>query len=143
MRSKKSILKWILLSVGLVLIGVVGLAVTLVLIVSYADDPGVDTNISYGSNDGRSDVSPFVIYEKPRAKYTDAARENNTQGVVKLKVTLLSTGQIGDVTVVTPLPDGLTEQAVAAARQIKFTPKAVKGEPVSMILTFEYGFTIE
>ncbi len=142
MSSNKSILKWVFLAVGIIFIGVIGLAITLALFVEIADDSGVDTNISVGSNQGRSDISPFVIYAKPQPKYTDAARENDTQGVVRLKVTLLSSGEIGHVDVISPLPDGLTEEAVAAARQIKFTPKVVNGEPVSVIVTIEYGFNI-
>jgi outer membrane biosynthesis protein TonB len=36
----------------------------------------------------------------------------------------------------------LTEQAIAAARQIKFEPKKVNGSPVSVTMTFQYGFNI-
>src|SRR5687768_12195426 len=36
--------------------------------------------------------SPFRITSKPRATYTDEARQNNTEGSVLLKVTLLASG---------------------------------------------------
>ncbi|MGD9564287.1 MAG: energy transducer TonB [Pyrinomonadaceae bacterium] len=87
-------------------------------------------------------TSPMKITSKPRATYTDAARTNNVQGSVLVKVTLLASGQIGNVTVVRGLPHGLSERAIAAARQIKFQPKKVNGVPVSVTQTFEYSFSI-
>ncbi|HEX6125295.1 MAG TPA: TonB family protein [Pyrinomonadaceae bacterium] len=87
-------------------------------------------------------TSPLRIISKPRATYTDAARTNAVTGSVLLKVTLLASGQVGSITPVKRLPHGLTEQAIAAARQIKFEPKKVNGVPVSSIITLDYGFTI-
>jgi TonB family protein len=82
------------------------------------------------------------IISKPKAAYTDEARTNDTQGVVTLRITFLASGEIGGITVVSGLPDGLTEQAIAAAKQIKFEPKRVDGQPVSVTMTFQYGFNI-
>ncbi|HBR58684.1 MAG TPA: hypothetical protein DEA22_14645 [Blastocatellia bacterium] len=59
-----------------------------------------------------------------------------------MRVTLLASGQIGSITPVTRLPYGLTEQAIAAARQIRFEPKMVNGVPISTTVTMEYSFTI-
>lgn len=84
----------------------------------------------------------FRILAKPKARYTNAARKANTQGSVLLTVTLLANGGIGSVTVIKKLPDGLTEQAVAAARKLVFLPKRVGGIPVTVIVTFDYGFSI-
>jgi TonB family protein len=85
---------------------------------------------------------PLNIISKPKAAYTDEARTNDTQGVVTLRITFLASGEIGGITVVSGLPDGLTEQAIAAAKQIKFEPKRVDGQPVSVTMTFQYGFNI-
>jgi len=87
-------------------------------------------------------TTPLQIISKPKATYTDAARTNNVQGSVRLKITLLSSGQVGSITPVTRLPHGLTEQAIAAARQIKFKPKLVNGVAQSVVVTFDYGFNI-
>jgi TonB family protein len=87
-------------------------------------------------------TSPYKILFKPKATYTDAARTNNVQGSVTLKIVLLASGQVGSITPVTRLPYGLTEQAIAAARQIRFEPKKVNGTPVSTTVTFQYGFNI-
>jgi len=40
------------------------------------------------------------------------------------------------------LPYGLTERAIAAARQIKFTPATKDGRPVSMYIQLEYNFNL-
>jgi protein TonB len=87
-------------------------------------------------------TTAFKIIAKPKATYTDAARINNVQGSVLVKVTLLASGQIGSVTAVRGLPHGLTERAIAAARQIKFEPKKINGIPQTTIVTFDYGFNI-
>lgn len=104
-----------------------------------------------GSGDGSSSgpppdiirvTSPYKIIAKPKATYTDAARTNNIQGSVTLKIVLLASGQVGSITPVTRLPYGLTEQAIAAARQIRFEPKKVNGVATSTTVTFQYGFNI-
>jgi len=87
-------------------------------------------------------TQPIKIIFKPKATYTDEARTNNVQGSVRLKITLLASGQVGSITPVTRLPHGLTEQAIAAARQIRFEPAKVNGVAVSKIVTFDYGFNI-
>jgi TonB family protein len=82
------------------------------------------------------------IIGKPRAPYTDSARRANVQGSVLLKVTLLSNGSVGSVTPVKELPNGLTEQAIAAAKKLVFLPKRVNGVSVTVIATFDYNFSI-
>jgi len=87
-------------------------------------------------------TQPYKITSQPKATYTDAARSNNVQGAVRLKITLLANGQVGSIVPVTRLPDGLTEKAIAAAKMIRFEPKMVNGVPVSVVVTREYTFTI-
>jgi TonB family protein len=82
------------------------------------------------------------IITKPRANYTDAARINVVQGKVVLKVTFLASGGIGPISVVSGLSNGLTEQAIAAARAIRFEPAKVNGRAVSVTKTIEYNFAI-
>lgn len=84
----------------------------------------------------------MAILNKPNAGYTESARSNRVEGVVRLLVMFRATGEIGDVTVITPLPHGLTERAVAAARQIKFTPKMLNGTPMDEQTTVEYNFRL-
>ncbi len=102
-----------------------------------------------GDGDGRTPPAapkgvstPIRIISKPRAGYTEAARINNVQGSVRVRVVLLANGQVGSVTPVTRLPHGLTEQAIAAAKQITFEPKKVNGVPIATTVTLDYGFNI-
>jgi hypothetical protein len=47
---------------------------------------------------------------------------------------------VENIRVVSGLPYGLTEQAIASARKIKFTPAMKDGKPVSMWMQLEYNF---
>lgn len=82
------------------------------------------------------------IISKPRATYTDAGRVNNIQGNVTLRITFLASGQIGSISPVSRLPHGLTEQAISAARAIRFEPAKVNGVPQSKTMTVIYSFTM-
>ncbi len=82
------------------------------------------------------------IIAKPKANYTDAARTNQIQGTVRLRVTFSASGAIGSITPVSGLSYGLTEQAIAAARQIRFEPAKRNGVPQTVTKIVEYGFTI-
>jgi len=114
---------------------------------------GLGSGNGNGTGDGDAGGAPpppkrstvtqnFAITSKPRPGYTDAARTANIQGTVILRVTFLGSGQIGSVSAVKGLPNGLTEQAIAAARRISFTPKTVDGVPQSVTKQVEYTFSI-
>ena len=87
-------------------------------------------------------TSALRIISKPKATYTDAARQNQVQGNVTLRITFNANGSIGSITPVSGLGYGLTEQAIAAARRIQFEPQKVNGVPQTVSKTFQYGFTI-
>ncbi len=98
-------------------------------------------------SDAAAPVRQFVIREheildRPRAPYTNAARQNGVEGVVSLRVHLLANGRVGQVTPLSALPHGLTEQAIRAARSIKFRPKTVNGNPVDVVITVDYRYTL-
>ncbi len=104
-----------------------------------------------GSNQGVPIVAPaakpqlprnreFQIISKPKAEYTSAARTNGVNGSVKLRVTFLPNGEVGKVAVIKGLPDGLTQQAVNAAKLIKFEPAIRNGVAVSITRDIEYNF---
>ncbi len=83
-----------------------------------------------------------VITEKPRAPYTSLARQNMVEGSIRMSVTLLANGQVGNVSPQNYLPYGLTQQAVAAAKNIKFRPKLVNGVPVDTLIQIVYNFSL-
>ena len=82
------------------------------------------------------------ITSKPRANYTDAARTNQVQGTVTLRVTFNANGTIGSISPVSGLPNGLTEQAIAAARGIRFEPAKKNGVPQTVTKQVAYTFTL-
>lgn len=79
---------------------------------------------------------------KPKPKYTDEARQKNITGNVRVRVTFLPSGQIGSVSPVSNLGYGLTEQAIAAARGIRFEPQLQNGRPVAVTRVVVFTFTI-
>ncbi|MEQ1606887.1 MAG: energy transducer TonB [Pyrinomonadaceae bacterium] len=82
------------------------------------------------------------ILSKPRPGYTDAARTANVQGTVILRVTFLSSGQVGSVSVIKGLPNGLSEQAISAAKRIAFEPAKTNGQGQTVTKQIEYSFSI-
>jgi TonB family protein len=80
------------------------------------------------------------ILSNPVPLRTDEARRNNTVGTVVLRVVLEKSGEVTNIRVVQGLPDGLSEQAVEAARKIKFQPAIKDGRAVSQYLQIEYNF---
>lgn len=82
------------------------------------------------------------ILSKPRSTYTALARQNQTQGRVKLIVEFMENGKIGLVFPLQTLPDGLTESCIYAAQQIKFQPDQKDGKPISVVKTITYDFSV-
>lgn len=74
--------------------------------------------------------------------YTNEARRRHVVGVVKLTAVFAGSGEVKNIQVVNGLPAGLTENAIAAARQITFTPATNDGHPVSQRLDLTYNFEL-
>ncbi|HEV2912575.1 MAG TPA: energy transducer TonB [Pyrinomonadaceae bacterium] len=82
------------------------------------------------------------ILSRPEPQYTEEARRNQISGTVVLKAVFSSSGQVTNIRAVTGLPFGLTERAIAAARQIRFTPAMKDGRAVSQYIQIEYNFNL-
>jgi TonB family protein len=80
------------------------------------------------------------ITRKSEPRYTEQARKNHTNGYVVLRVVLKSSGDVGEITVIRGLEDGLTEECIRAARETKYEPAMKDGNPVSTYVKFEYSF---
>lgn len=78
----------------------------------------------------------------PQPQYTEDARKNQVQGVVRISMVLTASGQLQNFRTVSGLPFGLTEKALEAARRIKFVPAQINGRNVSQYVTVEYNFRI-
>jgi TonB family protein len=126
--------------------------------------PGEDGNTGDGSkdrggrepggangNDPRGSRQVYKIFEvtqrakvisKPEPQYTEAARKNQVTGSVVLSVIFSESGEVTSIRAIRLLPDGLTEKAIAAARQIRFVPAMRNGQPVSVYMQLEYNFNL-
>jgi TonB family protein len=87
-------------------------------------------------------TSKARIISKPEPQYTEEARRNQISGTVVLKAVFSSSGQVTNIRAVSSLPYGLTEKAIAAARQIRFTPAQKDGRAVSQYIQIEYNFNL-
>ncbi|MBC7899157.1 MAG: energy transducer TonB [Saprospiraceae bacterium] len=90
---------------------------------------------------GLPDIKPVRIHQMPEASYTDAAREAGVFGTVTLKVRFLAGGRIGLITVVDGLPEGLTSEAISAARKIIFGPARQKARMIHTSEIVAYHFS--
>jgi TonB family protein len=82
-----------------------------------------------------------AIASHPNPQITEAARSRGIKGRVVIAAVLCRSGLLTDIKVVEGLPFGLTEQAVEAARQTKFTPAEKEGQQVSQAIRFEFNFS--
>ena len=85
---------------------------------------------------------PLKILSKPKPGYTDSARTKGKQGTVVLAVLFGANGRIEGTLLLNRLGYGLDEQAMSAARRIKFEPKTVGGKPVPVVRMVEYSFAV-
>src|SRR5712671_5355174 len=102
--------------------------------------PGSGNGIGSGNGGGGTDynrvfsgkdvTSKARVLEKPEPQYTEAARKNQITGVVIIRAVFSASGQVTNISAISKLPDGLTEKAIAAARQIRFVPATKDGRPV-------------
>jgi TonB family protein len=84
----------------------------------------------------------MIVVAKPDPQYTELARQNRVVGRLVLKAVFSRDGAVEDITVVSGLPDGLTDQAVYAAKLIKFIPALKDGHFVSTWIQLEYNFNL-
>jgi TonB family protein len=100
---------------------------------------GADYNKTFS---GKDVTTKARVLSKPEPQYTEEARKNQVTGTVVLRAVFTSGGQVTGIKAVSGLPYGLTERAIAAARQIKFTPATKDGHAVSMYIQLEYNFNL-
>ncbi len=118
---------------------------------------GAGAGLGNGSGSGSSDTNTdkketdlpntpttgIKILSKPRPVFTEVARANKVSGKVVLRVTFAANGTIGAISLVSGLGNGLTEQAIMAARNIKFEPATRGGVPYTVTKIIEYNFIPE
>ena len=100
----------------------------------------VNNNQSAQSQPPLPETRELKILSAPTPVYTEKAFKNKVSGTVRLRITFLASGEIGAVTPVTQLPDGLTDEAIKAARKIKFEPAVQKGVAQTVVKDLNYNF---
>jgi TonB family protein len=103
-----------------------------------SENPEIASSIFSGKAVTRK---PFVI-NKPEPRYTEEARKNQITGTVVLRAVFTSSGAVTKIAAVSKLPDGLTDQAIGAAKQIRFIPAVKDGRFVSMWIELQYNFNL-
>jgi len=107
-------------------------------------NPGQTSGVASGAGIGPGtavDTRPVPL-NRPRPNYTERARKNSVQGVIRLSVLIDVDGSVKDVHLITHLPDGLDEEAAKAARQLRFRPATSGGQPVKFWQLLEVEFNL-
>ena len=101
-----------------------------------------------GSNTDSMVYAPSQVTTKARLlsraepQYTEEARRAQVNGTVVLRAVFAADGTVQNILVLHSLPYGLTEEAVRAARKVKFVPATKDGHPVSQFIQIEYNFNL-
>jgi TonB family protein len=88
------------------------------------------------------DTKPVAL-NKPRPNYTEEARKNKVQGSVRARVLVGADGLVKQVKIIGGgLPNGLSEEAIQAAKQMRFHPAMKNGEKVAYWVTMDIEFNL-
>ena len=107
--------------------------------------PGKGTNVpptNAQTSEPRVRIEPKAeAPDKPTgAKEETQCAGAKPSGAVRLRMLLRADRTVSDITVLKSPDGGLTEKAVEAAKQIKFTPSQKDGRNVHQWVTIEYNF---
>ena len=100
-----------------------------------ATTPGRKAPISGGVLNGKA-------ISKPAPLYPSEAREANAQGMVTVQVLVDEDGSVASATAISG-PPLLREAAAAAARQARFSPTLLSGQPVRISGVVTYNFVLQ
>ena len=82
------------------------------------------------------------LLREVKADYTEDARRRNLEGEVVLEIVVRRDGSVSDVKLISGLPSGLNERAIAAVRQWRFAPATRLGQPVDVIVEVAVEFKL-
>jgi hypothetical protein len=92
---------------------------------------------------------PVKITSVPQPEYTEGARKMMIEGWIKLRLTFLDTGQLGDIFYVDEssaekelTKAGLLKSAYDAAKKVTFEPAVKDGKPVTVTKVLLYEFAM-
>lgn len=118
------------------------------------DSIGVEINSGYvlgigaGGSKTQSNASAATVDQKPeplslpRPYYTEAARNNKLQGIVRVRALVGVDGTVKRVKILTGLPDGLDEEAILCVYKSRFKPAMKDGQPVEYWVALDVEFNL-
>jgi TonB family protein len=101
-----------------------------------------DKNSDEKVYEGKEVDTRVKVLSQPDAVYTNEAARQHVVGTVTLIAVFTAGGEVRNIEVVNGLPAGLTENCIAVARKIAFTPAMKDGHPVSQKMQLEYNFQL-
>ena len=107
---------------------------------------GGDPTLGGGSRDPNIpatsvDQKPIAL-NSPQPRYTEEARRDKIQGVVLARVLVGPDGSVKRAIISRGLADGLSEQAIQAAYQLRFRPALKNGQPVAFWVAVQIEFNL-
>jgi len=85
--------------------------------------------------------APAVVRSAEPA-YPEQARAEGITGAVTLELAISATGEVTDVVVTAPAGHGFDEAAVAAARELRFSPAELDGQPAPVRIEYRFTFAL-
>ncbi len=82
-----------------------------------------------------------VLVKRPPA-YPESARKDNVSGTVILRAVFAYDASVQYIELIRSPDSRLTEEAIRAARSIRFRPETICGKPVSYPVQLEYSFNL-
>jgi TonB family protein len=118
--------------------------------IEVSDGPGrpfepVDGSVKISADSvftGKQVDRRIVLLQKPEPSYTEQARQAQITGTVVLKTVFSANGSVVNIEVKSGLVFGLTDQAIEAAKKIKFIPASKDGKFVSQAIQLEYNYNL-
>jgi TonB family protein len=89
------------------------------------------------------DVKAPLAIHRVEPLYPEEALRARISGIVILETTIDHTGVVKEVTVLKPLPFGLSEAAVDAVKQWTYKPGTLNGEAVDVIFNLTINFRLD
>ena len=93
----------------------------------------------------RNGVTLPRVVKSVNPEYTQEAKDQRIQGIVRLDVDVKDDGSVGDVAVAQSLDDmyGLDNEAIRAAKQWRFRPAEKDGKPIAIRIQLEMTFALK
>lgn len=100
-------------------------------------------NSDFSSWQDHPDYRRPMPLNSPRPNYTEAARYNKIEGVMRVVVEVDERGKLGAILVIRGIGYGLDEEGVYAVRMLKFKPAIIAGKPAKYWVPIDIEFKLK